>query len=365
MKRVGTALVGCGKIGETHAEILSQLPLSKFIAVFDRETKRTEQFAHQFKVRGYSDFEKFLNDSQIEMVSICTPHPSHPDLTVACAEAGWHVLVEKPMATDLRGCDRMISATDRAGVKLSVVSQRRYYEPVQRIKTAIAMGKIGRPILATLTVLGWRDEAYYKSDPWRGRWDTEGGGVLVNQTSHHLDLLQWFMGPVEELFGYWANLNHPYIEVDDTAVAVLRFRGGALGTILVSNSQKPGLYGRIHVHGENGASVGVQTETGSPFIAGVSEHVEPPFNDLWTVPGEEHLLQVWREKDNQQGQQLDMMRHYHKCQIHDFLDAIIENRAPIVTAAEARKHVELFTAIYQSQRTNKPVSFPIITRDEL
>lgn len=263
------------------------------------------------------------------------------------------------MAASLQDCDRVIAATEANCVKLGVVSQRRFYEPVQRVKRAIEQGKIGKPILGTLTVMGWRDEEYYRMDPWRGTWKTEGGGVLVNQTPHHLDLLQWFMGPIRELFGYWDNLNHPFIEVDDTAVAVVCFQDGALGSILVSNSQKPGFGARIHIHGQNGASVGVQTDGISPFVAGVTESVEPPVNDVWTVPGEEHLLAQWQAEDRARAQTLDVMSHYHEMQIDDFLTAIIENGEPAVSGQDGRKHVEMFTAMYRSQRDGKPVVFPL------
>ena len=137
------------------------------------------------------------------------------------------------------------------------------------MKDAIDAGKIGVPVLGTVVMLGWRDEAYYKSDPWRGRWDTEGGGVLINQAPHQLDMLQWYMGSeIEEVYGIWKNFNHPYIEVEDSAVAIIKFKSGGIGNLIVSNSQKPGLYGKVHVHGSNGASVGVQTDSGSMFIVG-------------------------------------------------------------------------------------------------
>jgi predicted dehydrogenase len=293
------------------------------------------------------------------MASICTPQWTHADLMVACANAGVHALVEKPMALDLKGCDRAIAAAEQADVRLGVISQRRFYEPVQRVKRAIEDGKIGRPVLGTVVVMGYRDEAYYQMDDWRGSWATEGGGVLLTQTTHQLDLLQWFMGPIEEMFGYWANLNHPTIEVEDTAIAVLRFKNGGLGTILVSNSQKPGLYGKIHVHGENGASVGVQTDGGSPFVSGVTEEVDPPINDIWTVPGEEHLLEAWQAADRMRSGEIDVMAHYHRLQIGDFLQAILEDREPAITGREGRKHVEMFTAIYRSQRDRRPVRFPL------
>lgn len=359
MERVGTALIGCGKAGAIHAQALCGLPESRFVAVCDADRTRSQTFAERYGVRAYVDAEAMLHAPNVQMVSICTPHPTHARLAVAAARAGVHVLLEKPMAASLRDCDLAIAAAEESGVKLGVVSQRRFYEPVQRVKRAIAEGKIGKPILATLVVMGWRDAAYYRLDAWRGKWETEGGGVLVNQTPHQLDLLQWFMGPIEELFGYWDNLNHPTIEVEDTAVAVLRFESGALGTILVSNSQRPGFGAKIHVHGENGASVGVQTDGSSPFIAGVTETVEPPINDVWTVPGEEHLLAQWQAEDRDRAQALDVMSHYHELQIQDFLRAIIEDREPVVNGREGRKHVEIFTAIYRSQRDRKPVKFPL------
>jgi UDP-N-acetyl-2-amino-2-deoxyglucuronate dehydrogenase len=356
--KVGTALLGCGKVGDTHALALTTLPSSHFVAVCDFEATRAEAFARRYGVKAYSSIEDLLQDKDIQMVSICTPHPTHPELSVACLRAGVHALVEKPMAADLKGCDEMIAAADEAGVRLGVVSQRRFYEPVQRVRHAIEAGKIGRPILGTVTVLGWRDEAYYRLDPWRGKWSTEGGGVMLTQTTHQLDLFQWLMGPIDELFGYWDNLNHPYVEVEDTAAAVVRFRSGALGTILVSNSQKPGFYGKIHVHGENGASVGVQTDGGSPFVSGVTQAAEPPFNDVWTVPGEEPLLARWQADDRERCTRIDVMTHYHRLQIHDFLEAIVAGREPAVTGREGRKHVEIFVAVYRSQRDRRPVRFP-------
>lgn len=359
MSRVGTALIGCGKVGATHAKALAVVPESHFVGAFDVDGNRARGLAESYGVRTYDDVEEMLHDPEVEMVSVCTPHPTHATYAVAACRAGVHVLLEKPMAPDLTGCDAAIAAAEKGGVRLGVISQRRFYEPVQRVKRAILEGRIGKPILATLNVLGWRDEAYYRSDPWRGKWETEGGGVLVNQASHHLDLLQWLVGSVAELFGYWDNFNHPYVEVEDTAVAVVRFECGALATILTSNSQKPGLYGKIHVHGDSGSSVGVQVDGGSPFIAGVSETVEPPFNDIWTIPGEEHLLGQWQDEDRARAGSIDVMSHYHKLQIQDFLNAIVEDREPEVDGHEGRKAVEIMTAIYRSQRDRTPVSFPV------
>jgi UDP-N-acetyl-2-amino-2-deoxyglucuronate dehydrogenase len=355
---IRTALIGCGKVGHTHAQALQSL--SEFVAVCDQDAARTAAFAGKYGVRPYTDLQTMLTDAQVGLLSVCTPHPIHAEAIVIAAESGAHVLTEKPLAPDLQGCDRSIQACRFNCVKLGVISQRRLYQPVVRMRQAIDQGKIGQPVLVTLTVMGWRDENYYKMDAWRGKWGSEGGGVLVNQTVHQLDLFQWLMGPIDELFGYWENLNHPFIEVEDTAVAVVRFKYGGLGQILVSNSQKPGFYGKIHVHGSNGASVGAQTEGGSPFVAGVTTEVEPPVNDIWTVPGEEQLLPGWQEQDRQFAHTNDIMSYHHRLQIEDMLSAISEDREPMVNGEEGRKSVELFTAIYRSQRDHVPVKFPLL-----
>jgi predicted dehydrogenase len=227
------------------------------------------------------------------------------------------------------------------------------------MKAAIDSGKIGRPVLGVFAMFSWRDQAYYQSDPWRGKWSMEGGGVLVNQSPHQLDLLQWFMGEIDEISGYWGNLNHPYIEVEDTALAMIRFQNGGLGSIVTSLSQKPGIYTKVHVHGDNGASVGVETDRGATFVAGVSEIAEPPLNDLWTIPGEEHLLAAFQDEDRARFRQVSATTHYHALQIQDFLRAILGERPPMVTGEEGRVVVEMFTAVYRSNRERRPIKFPV------
>jgi predicted dehydrogenase len=300
-----------------------------------------------------------ISEAGVESVVVCTPHPFHADAVIKAAQSGANCLVEKPLASSLQDCDAMIQACKENKVKLGVVSQRRFYAPVQRLRKAIDEGKIGSPALGTIQMLGWRDKAYYDSDEWRGTWKMEGGGVLVNQAPHQLDIFQWLMGPIDEVYGVWRNLNHPYIEVEDTAVAILKFKNGAIGNIVVSNSQKPGIFGKVHVHGSNGASVGVQTDGGAMFIAGMSSIAEPPVNDLWTVPGEETLLEGWEKEDSDFFNSINAMEYYMKLQNEDFADAIQNDRKPLVSGEDGRVTVELFTAIYRSTRDNQPVKFPL------
>ncbi|KLU39571.1 MAG: oxidoreductase [Peptococcaceae bacterium 1109] len=359
MGKIRTGIIGCGKGAHLHAQALKSVPQSEFVGVYSRSPETAKAFAEQYGVKAYASIAEMAAAGGIEAVVICTPHPAHAEGAVQACEAGMHVLVEKPLAASLRDCDAIIEAAERHGVTLGTVSQRRFYPSALRVKQAIDGGKIGTPILGTVTMLGWRDEEYYKSDPWRGSWEGEGGGVLVNQAPHQLDLLQWYMGPVEEVFGFWANLNHPYIEVEDTAVAVLRFRNGGLGNIVVSNSQNPALYGKVHVHGSNGASIGVQTDSGAMFIAGMSGITEPPINDLWTIKGEEHLLKKWQEEDSAFFAGIDATTYFHGKQIEDFLQAILDGTKPLVDGEEGRKTVEIFTAIYRSNRDRRPVNLPL------
>jgi UDP-N-acetyl-2-amino-2-deoxyglucuronate dehydrogenase len=356
-RRLRTAIVGCGKVAGTHALAYQTLPNSEFVAVCDVAPERAQAFAKKFNVTPYTDLAQMLKSEKVEALSVCTQHTQHPAAVEAAAAAGTHVISEKPLGVDLVSCDQAIAAARSAGIKLGVISQRRWYEPCQRIRQAIDAGKLGKPALAVVTMLGWREPSYYLSDAWRGTWKGEGGGVVVSQAPHYLDLLCWYMGPATELHGYWDNYNHPGIEVDDTVVASVRFKNGGMGSIVLSNSQRPGLYGKIQIHGSSGASVGAETDSGSPFISGVTEKMDPPFNDIWTVPGEESQLAVWNREDR--SRPCNVMTHYHELQLAEFLSAVIEHREPAVNGEDGRRVVELFTAVYRSQLQKAPIQLPL------
>jgi len=359
MRKIKTALVGCGKVGHLHAAALRDLPESEFVAACSRTPEKAKVFAEKYRVAPFNDVHEMIATTGAEAIFVCTQHPEHAGPTIAAAQMGVHALVEKPLASSLTDCDAMLSASRENNTLLGTVCQRRFYPPAQRIRRAIDDGKIGKPVLGTATMFGWRDETYYKSDPWRGSWKHEGGGVLVNQAPHQLDMLIWFMGEIEEVFGLWANVNHPYIEVEDTAVAVVRFKNGALGNIIVSNSQNPAINCRVSVHGANGASVGVQTDGGQMFVPGLVNISEAPYNDLWTIRGEEKFLPQWKEEDAKLFGSVNPMEYFHRLQIQDFLHAILEKRAPAVTGEDGRRTVELFTAIYRATRDKKAIQFPL------
>ncbi|MDD2380883.1 MAG: Gfo/Idh/MocA family oxidoreductase [Mariniphaga sp.] len=353
------AILGCGKVAHLHAKAVQNLTQAKLAAVWSRTNETADSFARQYQTKAYRSISEMVRDAKIDLVIVCTPHPFHREPVLECAKAGAHILVEKPLAATLEDCDAMICACKDAGVQLGVVSQRRWYSPVRRVKAAIEAGKLDRPVLGTVHMLGWRDKNYYDADAWRGTWNMEGGGVLVNQAPHQLDILLWFMGEISEVYGIWKNLNHPYIEVEDTALAIIKFKNGGIGNIVVSNAQKPGIYGKVHVHGENGASAGVQTDGGAMFIAGMSTIPEPPLNDLWTIPGEEKLLEKWKKLDTKLFHAIDPTVFFMERQIEDFLTALEAGKQPLVTGEDGRRTVELFTAIYRSTRDKAVVKFPL------
>jgi UDP-N-acetyl-2-amino-2-deoxyglucuronate dehydrogenase len=343
-------IVGPGKVADVHARALGAIPNARLVAVAGRTPDRTGAFAARHQARSEPSLEALLAGRDVDAVIVTTPHPRHAEQATAIARVGRHVVIEKPMALTTAECDAILEATRSAGVTLSVISQRRWYEAVQRVKAAIDDRRIGEPALGVVDVLGWRGPEYYAMDAWRGTLEGEGGGVLVNQAVHQLDLLRWFMGPIAEVDGLTANVNHPGIEVEDSAVALVRFTSGALGVVIASNAQKPGLWGRVHVHGRNGSSVGVETDAGSSFVAGVSEPTLAR-NDLWTIPGEEASPERWAADDRARLAGVDLATHYHELQLRDVVDAILDSRQPAVTGEDGRATVELMAAIYEAAAT--------------
>jgi UDP-N-acetyl-2-amino-2-deoxyglucuronate dehydrogenase len=345
-------IVGPGLVGQLHAAALARIDDAHLVAVAGSTpgSERTARLAADQDARAFDSFAAMIDDGSLDAVIVCTPHPLHAQQAIAAARAGLHVVVEKPMALSVADCSTMIAAADEASVLLSVISQRRWQPAVRRVKAAVDEGRIGAPGLATVEVLGWRSAEYYAMDAWRGTREGEGGGVLVNQAVHQLDLLCWFLGPVAEVDGWTVNLNHPEIEVEDTAVAIARFRSGAVASIVASNSQRPGLYGRIHVHGRRGASVGVETDTGSSFIAGISVP-SLPSNDVWTIPGEEAARERWAAEDAAELTGIDIETYFHELQLRDVVAAIREGRPPAVDGRDGRAAVALMEAIDKASRS--------------
>lgn len=341
------ALVGCGKVAEIHAQALDALPEADFVACCDQDVLRAETLAAKFAVPiATAEADSLLRSGQVDAALVCTPHPAHEEIVVAAAAAGVHVLCEKPIATTLGEADRMIAAAANSGTGFGVIFQRRFWPSAQRIRRAIDEGKLGQVTLGECAVRIWRGSDYFASDPWRGKWATEGGGVLMNQAVHAIDHFQWFMGPAVEVYGQYATLRHgAYIDVEDTAVATVRFANGALGVIQAASTFQPDFGFRVAVHGASGAAVSVWER----------REGELGINDVWTITGEETLREEWlAEDDGKSG-----FPEYHRLQIQEFLQAISAGREPAVTGVDARNSLEIILAIYESSRTGLPVALPM------
>ncbi|WP_051441605.1 Gfo/Idh/MocA family protein [Arthrobacter sp. H14] len=345
--RVG--IVGCGAIAGNHAEAYLAAEGAVVVGCCDVDTDRATSFAASAGISSAVETVDELLDLGLDVVSVCTPHPTHESVVVAAASRGVHVLCEKPIAVDSASARRMIDACEDAGVVLGVLFQRRFWPAAQRLRAAIDDGTLGDPVLGHCSVLLHREPEYYSADAWRGMWATDGGGVLMTQGIHYIDLLQWFMGPVAEVTGRVGTFKHgEHIEVEDSAVATLLFESGALATVQASTAVTPNLGVQVRVTGRNGAS------------ASVSEYPEgePGANDLWAVPGEAHYAPVYDDgvEPNVPLSQINArLAPFHALQIADFVDAIRSGREPAVTGREALKSLQIVTAVYESAVRGMPV----------
>src|SRR5262249_6313998 len=249
---IGFGVVGCGMIGKVQAEAIKSIAGARLLAVCGRDEKRTSEFAAKFGVAGYTNYEAFLKHPDLQIVNICTPSGLHAEQGIKAAQAGKHVLVEKPIEITIERADALIESCDKAGVELGVIFQSRFLPAVQQIKQVIDDGKLGRLMVGDAIVKWYRATEYYARDSWHGTMALDGGGALINQAIHTVDLLRWMMGPVETVFAMKSALRYPHIEGEDTLVASLRFRNGALGVIEAATSAKPGFKRRLEISGECG-----------------------------------------------------------------------------------------------------------------
>ncbi len=350
---IAFGIVGCGKVAHLHARALQNLPQARLVGVHSRSQDSASTFAKVYGVEVFDTVESLVRDGKAAVVIVCTPHPQHVGPTLEAIGEGAHVLVEKPLASSLEDSDRMIEAARRKSRVLGMVSQRRLFPCVRRLRRAVEEGKLGEPSMAIATLLGWRGRDYYASNSWRGSWSGEGGGVLLNQGSHLVDLMQWIMGPVAEVSGFAANINHPFIEVEDAVAASLRFRNGGVGSLVFSNAHAPALYGRLEVSGRTGSSIGIQTDGGEMFLPGQTAVPEPPRIVYWNVPGEEGFVEAWNAEDAREFLSADPTVTYHQLQLADFLDAVVAGREPMVSGEEGRKSVEIIQKVYTQHHSRR------------
>lgn len=345
--RVG--IVGCGNIAGNHAAAYALIPGVDVVACCDVDLGRAERFAATAGIQHAVESVGALLDYDLDAVSVCTPHPTHEAVVLQAAAHGVHVLCEKPIAITIESAERMIQACENAGVKLGVLFQRRFWPAAQRIRAAIDDGTLGQPILGHCSVLLHREYEYYSADAWRGMWATDGGGVLMTQAIHFIDLLQWFMGPATEAFGRMATFKHgANIEVEDSAVATLTFASGALATIAGSTAVTPSLGAQLRIVGATGAS------------ATVSEYPEgfEGVNDTWVVLGEAEYNSVYAadiDPDVPLSEINAKLIPFHAVQVADFIQAVLTDGEPAVTGREALKSLKIVKAIYESAASGQPV----------
>jgi predicted dehydrogenase len=349
-QKIGFGIVGCGMIAAFHARAINDLRGAKVVALF---TSRPENAAKIVEIVGgcsvYTDYDRFLKHPGLDIVNICTPSGAHLEPAVEAAAAGKHLVVEKPLEITLARCDRLISACRRRDVKLCTIFPSRFSPANLVLKEAIDEGRFGTLTLGDSYVKWWRTQQYYDGGGWRGTWKLDGGGAYMNQAIHNVDLLQWFMGDVAEVAGFTGTLAHERIEVEDTGVAALRFRNGALGVIEATTSAFPGLLKKTEIHGTRGSVIVEQDDV-------LMWHFEP------AARHDSAIRRKFARRVGGGGGAADpkaISYAGHREQLKDFVKAIQTGTAPRVDGEEGRKSVEIILAIYKAAKTGRAVTLPL------
>ncbi len=345
----GFGIIGTGMIAHFHAKAIAAIPGAKLVGCFNHTPGRADQFATEYGCRAYQDLDELLGNPDIQIVTICTPSGAHKEAAVEAAQAGKHVLVEKPLEITLERCDAIIDACAKAGVQLGAILPSRFSAANLALKAAIDAGRFGRLTLSDTYVKWWRTQQYYDSGHWRGTWDLDGGGAYMNQAIHNVDLLSWMMGEVSEVIGMTATLAHERIEVEDVGSAVVRFKNGAIGTLQATTAAWPGLNKKMEIHGTQGSVI-----------------VEQDDVLLWQFENEQPTDAALRvslaQKTANTGGSSDPKAISfvgHQKQFEDFLKAVNCGTRPAIDGHEGRKSVEIILAIYESAWTGKKVTLPL------
>jgi predicted dehydrogenase len=330
-------LLGCGRIAKRHSDLLggNHIDRATLAAVCDPVRARADAIASKFGVPAHYDIDDFLARQDIDAVAVLTPSGMHPQHAIACARAGKHVVVEKPMALRLQDADDMMRACDEAGVKMFVVKQNRFNVPVVKAREALEAGRFGRLILGTVRVRWCRDQAYYDQDDWRGTWAYDGG-VLSNQASHHVDMLEWFFGDVVSVHAR-AITALAKIEAEDTAVATLKFRNGALGIIEATTLSVLGEKGMVEIAG---------------FAVNQIRHW--CFTD--ELPSDKDVLEKFSVNPP------NVYGFGHQAYYQHVIDCLVHQHAALVDGLEGRKSLELISALYESIETGEEVPLQFTPR---
>jgi len=341
MSTVKFAIVGTGSVVPIHAQAISNISDAELVAICGRSAAKTQELAAKLKCDSYSDYQEMLKRPDIDVVSICTPSGNHADLGVEAARAGKHVIIEKPLDITLEKADELIKACQTNNVKLGSIFQRRYSDGVAALKSLLEQGKLGKLIFGGCYIKLYRSQEYYDSGAWRGTWELDGGGVLMNQGIHYIDMLQFLAGPVAEVQGHCGTFGHEGLAVEDTAAAAVKFQSGALGVIEGTTCAFPGLVSRVDIYGTEGSAVienevltSVQLKSGYEYKAGSSAEkagVSSP----------------------------DISFECHRRQFQEIVTAIRNDGEFPIDGTEGRKALEVILAIYKSAFTGKKVLLPL------
>ncbi len=347
-RQVGFAIVGCGMIARFHARALAEVPDARLTALVSRSEASARAMADQLGLDCAlaTNLDTVLARPDVQVVIVTTPSGAHLEPALAAARAGKHVVVEKPLEITTARCDQIIDACDRHGVKLCTIFPSRFGDANQELKKAVEAGRFGRLTLGETTCKWWRPQSYYDEGGWKGTKALDGGGALMNQAIHNVDLLLWMMGPATRVSGFTATLAHERIEVEDTAVACLHFANGALGVIQATTSVHPGLPKTIAIHGDKGTVVIEQDDV-------LRWELTPE------TPEDQAIKQRFAQKTGASGGSSNpaAISHIgHARQLADFVRAIQTNTAPLVDGREGRKAVAVIEAIYQSAETGRTVT---------
>lgn len=338
-------IVGLGLIAEFHAAAIEAMSNGVVYSCMDLSEERVNAFSNKFGCKGYTNLEKMLREPDLDIVTICTPSGNHMEPSLKIINAGKHLIVEKPLEITLERCDAIIDAAEKRGIKLATIFPSRFHVASQLVKEAIAKNRFGRLVLGDAYVKWFRTQDYYDKGGWHGTKSLDGGGALMNQSIHAIDLLQWFMGPVESVKAYTQTLGHDRIEVEDVATAVLKFRNGALGVIEGSTAVYPGYLKKIEISGVDGSMVLEECSL-----------IKWDFRE--DLPGDDSIRNNFTSGSESGGGASDpgaISFKPHQWQFEDFVKSLDSGRKSIVEGNEGRKAVEIILAVYESAEKGREV----------
>ena len=347
-ERLRFGIVGCGVIAATHAAAIAGLPDAELVAVADIVPECAQRLAAQYGANAYASLLAMLENETLDVVNVCTPSGLHGEHACQIMRSGRHVIIEKPMEITLAAIDEMLQVQKEMGVKLAVISQHRFDAAAQEVYALVQESAFGRLVLGNVLVPWWRSQGYYDSGAWRGTWSLDGGGVLMNQAIHNIDLLQWLMGPVQSIYAYTDTLAHR-METEDVAVAVLRFTNGALGTIVATTGAYPGIATRLELCGDKGSAV-IEDDT--------LAYLHLARNDTEAVGAygvNAPSSTLAKSASSAASNPAAVSGTSHRLQIADMIRAIREDGTPLVYGHAARLPIAIILGIYESARTHQEV----------